>query len=233
MQFLTNLFGGSGGSMMGVIFALGLVLVLIVLSVWLLKFVFQATDQASRGRARRLSVVEALPVDGRRRLLIVRRDNVEHVLLTGGPQDVLVESGIPVVEKAMPHRPVPVFHTAPTPIIHPAPAAAAHPEPANQPAPNPTPEPAAAVATASPAAASAPAPSVSQSAVDRLRQFTRPTGRGPRSLRYTGLMRSSRAEVIPGYLEGAGSDSAKTTSLVEARGGGGALTRDGYKAGGN
>jgi hypothetical protein len=43
---------------------------------------------------RRLSVVEHASVDGRRRLVLVRRDNVEHLIMTGGPVDVLIESGI-------------------------------------------------------------------------------------------------------------------------------------------
>jgi len=43
---------------------------------------------------RRLAVVEHASVDGRRRLVLVRRDNVEHLIMTGGPVDVLIESGI-------------------------------------------------------------------------------------------------------------------------------------------
>jgi len=43
---------------------------------------------------RRLSIVEHASVDGRRRLVLVRRDNVEHLIMTGGPVDVLIESGI-------------------------------------------------------------------------------------------------------------------------------------------
>ena len=43
---------------------------------------------------RRLAVVEQASVDGRRRLVIVRRDDVEHLILTGGPVDVVIETGI-------------------------------------------------------------------------------------------------------------------------------------------
>jgi hypothetical protein len=35
----------------------------------------------------RLEVINAASVDGRRRLVLVRRDNVEHLLLIGGPTD--------------------------------------------------------------------------------------------------------------------------------------------------
>ncbi|WP_119678216.1 flagellar biosynthetic protein FliO [Indioceanicola profundi] len=44
---------------------------------------------------RRLSVVEVLGLDARRRLVLVRRDGVEHLLLLGIDKDLVVESGIP------------------------------------------------------------------------------------------------------------------------------------------
>jgi len=47
-----------------------------------------------RGRQPRLSVIEQANVDGRRRLILVRRDNVEHLVMTGGPTDVVIESSI-------------------------------------------------------------------------------------------------------------------------------------------
>jgi flagellar protein FliO/FliZ len=43
---------------------------------------------------KRLGVVEQASVDGRRKLLLIRRDDVEHLILTGGPVDVVVETGI-------------------------------------------------------------------------------------------------------------------------------------------
>ncbi len=43
---------------------------------------------------RRLGIIEQANVDGRRRLLLIRRDNVEHLIMTGGPVDVVVETGI-------------------------------------------------------------------------------------------------------------------------------------------
>lgn len=45
---------------------------------------------------RRLAVVETLSLDGRRRLVLVRRDGREHLLLLGGGVDVVVEQGIAV-----------------------------------------------------------------------------------------------------------------------------------------
>lgn len=46
------------------------------------------------GKARRLSVVEVATLDSRRKLVLVRRDTTEHLLLLGAGQDVLVEGGI-------------------------------------------------------------------------------------------------------------------------------------------
>ena len=43
---------------------------------------------------RRLAIVEQAAVDSRRRLVLLRRDNVEHLIMTGGPVDVVIETGI-------------------------------------------------------------------------------------------------------------------------------------------
>ncbi|HWU64101.1 MAG TPA: hypothetical protein VN112_18955, partial [Ensifer sp.] len=47
-----------------------------------------------RDRAKRLSVIDAAVVDTRRRVVLIRRDNVEHLVLIGGPTDVVIESRI-------------------------------------------------------------------------------------------------------------------------------------------
>lgn len=60
-----------------------------------------------RGRERRLGVVEAASVDGRRKLILLRRDDVEHLIMTGGPVDVVVETGIHSPEPAEPSFPKP------------------------------------------------------------------------------------------------------------------------------
>jgi len=49
---------------------------------------------AARGRQPRLGVIDYASVDARRRLILVRRDNVEHLLMIGGPTDVVVEANI-------------------------------------------------------------------------------------------------------------------------------------------
>ena len=45
---------------------------------------------------KRLQVVDAIPIDARRRLILVRRDDSEHLLLLGPDGDRVIESGIPV-----------------------------------------------------------------------------------------------------------------------------------------
>jgi hypothetical protein len=42
----------------------------------------------------RIGVIEYANVDGRRKLLLIRRDDVEHLIMTGGPVDVVIETGI-------------------------------------------------------------------------------------------------------------------------------------------
>jgi flagellar protein FliO/FliZ len=47
-----------------------------------------------RGRQPRLALIEVAGVDARRSLVLIRRDNVEHLLMIGGPTDVVVEPNI-------------------------------------------------------------------------------------------------------------------------------------------
>jgi flagellar protein FliO/FliZ len=42
----------------------------------------------------RLAVTEQAYVDRQRRLVLIRRDDVEHLIMTGGPVDVVIETGI-------------------------------------------------------------------------------------------------------------------------------------------
>lgn len=43
---------------------------------------------------RRLSTVESITLDSRRRMILVRRDNVEHLILLGATTETVVETGI-------------------------------------------------------------------------------------------------------------------------------------------
>lgn len=70
---------------------------LIALLVWAFKAFFGGPRSSAgflRGRDRRLGLVETANVDGKHKLLLIRRDDVEHLIMTGGPVDVLIETGI-------------------------------------------------------------------------------------------------------------------------------------------
>jgi flagellar biogenesis protein FliO len=84
-------------------FAFVAVLALIGLAAWLVRRFAgnRLGTNTNRGRMPRLAVIDAAAVDGRRRLVLVRRDNVEHLLMIGGPTDIVVE---PNIVRAMPSR---------------------------------------------------------------------------------------------------------------------------------
>jgi flagellar protein FliO/FliZ len=75
-------------------FALALVLVLglIALCTWVLRR-FGVGGLVRPTTGRRLTIVDSLPLDARHRLVLVRRDDREHLLLLGAGETV-VESGI-------------------------------------------------------------------------------------------------------------------------------------------
>ncbi len=84
-------------------FAFVAVLALIGVAAWLVRRFASNRLGANPNRSRmpRLAVIDAAAVDGRRRLVLVRRDNIEHLLMIGGPTDIVVESNI---VRAMPGR---------------------------------------------------------------------------------------------------------------------------------
>lgn len=61
---------------------------------WVLKKTGLATTPLMPGAKRRLKVVEHLAIDSRRRLVLVRRDGVEHLILLGQNQDCVIENNI-------------------------------------------------------------------------------------------------------------------------------------------
>lgn len=118
-----------------------------------------------RGRAPRLGVVDVFSLDAQRQLVIVRRDNVEHLLMIGGPNDLVVEpqilrgaaNGANSREFGKPAAPVePAMEAAPRPI---APAASSRRSPFRSatPATEPPPLAAAAAVEPSPIASEPPA----------------------------------------------------------------------------
>ncbi|MBO0344967.1 flagellar biosynthetic protein FliO [Roseibium sp. CAU 1637] len=94
--WIVNTFGLSESLARGISVGASLlvVLILIALFVFILKRLSGARLSTGRGRQPRIAVMDATNIDTRRRLLLVRRDNVEHLILVGGSNDLVIEPGI-------------------------------------------------------------------------------------------------------------------------------------------
>jgi hypothetical protein len=91
-----TLFGAEVSPALKFFLAFVIVLVLIGVTAWLVRR-FGAErfgGSSGRGRQPRLALVDKTEIDQRRSLVIVRRDNVEHLLMIGGPTDVVIEQNI-------------------------------------------------------------------------------------------------------------------------------------------
>src|SRR5579862_4801135 len=148
-MFLDGVFGTEMPFVVKFFLAFLLVLGLIGVGAWgLRRFSSGRLGGAStRGRQPRLGVIDYASVDARRRLILVRRDNVEHLLMIGGPTDVVVEANI-IRAVAATSRDVPL---ARPPAVEPLPRAIPlpengngswplQPEPMTPPAPRSTPK---------------------------------------------------------------------------------------------
>jgi flagellar protein FliO/FliZ len=61
-----------------------------------------------RNAPTQVAVIESLPVDGKRSVILVRRDNIEHLVMVGGRNDLVIEPNIM-------RRPAPNAARRPTP----------------------------------------------------------------------------------------------------------------------
>jgi len=94
MGFINDLLGNVDSNIWVLLGGLAITIVAIVLVVWLLKFAFNASRNGLGNRVKRLGVISTAAVDNKRQLVIVRRDNKEHLIMIGGPTDVVIETGI-------------------------------------------------------------------------------------------------------------------------------------------
>ena len=80
--------------LLALVFVIGLIGILAVL---IRRFGSGGTQflNSRMARGRRLGIVETLTIDARRRLVLLRRDNKEHLVLLGASQELLIESEIP------------------------------------------------------------------------------------------------------------------------------------------
>ena len=75
-------------------FALAVVLGLIMLCAWLVRRFRIGSFAGHIGQSERLQLMETLSIGSQQRLVLVRRDDREHLLLLGPEKGTLIESGI-------------------------------------------------------------------------------------------------------------------------------------------
>jgi hypothetical protein len=75
-----------------------IVFALLGLGVWLLRGYLSGSPVAEAifgsKAERRIGVSEVVTIDGRRKLMLLYRDGVEHLVMTGGPIDMVIEQNI-------------------------------------------------------------------------------------------------------------------------------------------
>ncbi|TGQ72777.1 MAG: hypothetical protein E5V49_04340 [Mesorhizobium sp.] len=103
MQWLDSVAGpGYAAALLWTFAALILLVIVLVIIRLVRNLTFGTFVAGGRNRKTRLAVMDATAVDSHRRLVLVRRDDIEHLLLIGGPTDVVVERDIRL---AAPRRP--------------------------------------------------------------------------------------------------------------------------------
>ena len=133
-QALVPLLGGTGAFLVQFILTLIGVLILIGGAAWALRAFMVGRLRITGGRTARLGIIEAIPVDQRRRLVLVRRDQFEHLLLIGGPTDIVVEPtifrGVPLSARMRPEPAAKAAQAAA--VVGPPARTPAMPEPARE-----------------------------------------------------------------------------------------------------
>ncbi|MBI1300120.1 MAG: hypothetical protein GC137_00540 [Alphaproteobacteria bacterium] len=68
---------------------------------FLLKKLGIATEAHMKsGQENRLKIIESIPLDARRRLVIIRRDNQDHLVILGPNSETVLETNIPAVDQS-------------------------------------------------------------------------------------------------------------------------------------
>ncbi|SOE08574.1 flagellar biosynthesis protein FliO [Hoeflea halophila] len=90
-----TLMDGQGATLLTAIAIVGIALLALVGVFWLIRNRAASTFiRGGKNRMPRLAVLDATAVDTRRRLVLIRRDDVEHLVMIGGPTDIVIESRI-------------------------------------------------------------------------------------------------------------------------------------------
>lgn len=95
-ELLSPFMGENLAGLVATIIWIALALIAIMI-IWKMYLAFASSGVnllGGKGRDVRLAIIDAAPVDQRRRIVLVRRDGVEHLLMIGGPNDIVIEQGI-------------------------------------------------------------------------------------------------------------------------------------------
>jgi len=134
MHALSNLLAENRALMIGAAAVAFFVAAVLILLVFRLAFGRRLRIPGGRARQMRLGIVDAFDLDRQRQLVIVRRDNVEHLVMIGGPNDILIESQI-IRTEARPRdkdmRGEPAYVQGPAPKQHTEPRLMPEPQPVN------------------------------------------------------------------------------------------------------
>ncbi|MBY3039710.1 flagellar biosynthetic protein FliO [Rhizobium laguerreae] len=140
MTMLDDVVGAYGSRFLLAAGGVGLALLLLIIVLWVIRSRAPSPFvRGGRNRQPRLQVLDAAAVDARRRLVLVRRDEVEHLIMIGGPSDIVIESRILPAAAEQPesaNRPQPVEQrpiSVARPETPPRPPVAARVEPAAEP----------------------------------------------------------------------------------------------------
>lgn len=76
------------------VFALAFVIAMIGILAFMAKRYGLGYRNGPRRTKRRLSISEIMPIDNKRRLVLVKRDDKEHLIVIGGTTDLVVEQNI-------------------------------------------------------------------------------------------------------------------------------------------
>lgn len=100
---LSSIFGSETSSAVQYLIAFAIIFVLLTLFALVLRRLTGtgptlSGSESNRTRQPRLGIVDIYELDRQRRLILLRRDNSEHLLLIGGPNDVVVETNITRVQ---------------------------------------------------------------------------------------------------------------------------------------
>jgi hypothetical protein len=99
-----ELMGAYGSRMVIAVLGVGIGLLFLFGILWMLRGRNGPSPFVRGGRNRnpRLQVLDAAAVDARRRLVLIRRDGVEHLVMIGGPTDIVIETGIATSSSSQP-----------------------------------------------------------------------------------------------------------------------------------